>query len=301
MRRNLKILQDIRRKRIYKLMKMYKHDTNYGKKVLAELLKKPLIKQRTPEWFKLREDRLTASDLGDAIKNPLSLAKKKLKGSTFISAGIPALKWGTMFEAMAIRIYSEMKKTKIHEFGLVINDNIEYFGASPDGITDEGVMVEIKCPYSRKIVDGIIPEKYYYQMQGQLAVCNLNKCDYTECEFITYESEDEYLSEIKDLEMKSNNYLHGIIAEKREGNDYIYHYSSNNQTGTENLKEMNKYEKDGFHFNYWRLKSINIQEVFFDEEEWNSYIKEKINIYTDIYLKEKELNNPINMFINEDE
>jgi len=52
---------------------------NDAKEVLKELLTRPLIKQRTPEWFKLRENRLTASDLHDAIKNPLSLSKKKNK------------------------------------------------------------------------------------------------------------------------------------------------------------------------------------------------------------------------------
>lgn len=277
---------------------MNKNDIIHNKKVLAELLKKPLIKQRTPEWFKLREDRLTASDLGDAIKNPLSLAKRKLKGTTFISSAIPALKWGTMYEAMATRIYSHQKKTKVHEFGLIINDEIESFGASPDGITEEGVMIEIKCPYSRKIVDGTIPEKYYYQMQGQLAVCKLNKCDYIECEFIQFEDEDEYLSETNGIH---DNYLHGIIAEKKEGLEFNYIYSKEGQSNDENLKEMNEYEVEGFKLNYWKLKTINIQEVGFDEENWNSVIKDKIKTYTDIYLKEKKAQDPINMFIKDDD
>jgi putative phage-type endonuclease len=276
---------------------MNNNDIIYNKKIIEELLQKPFIKQRTPEWFKLREDRLTASDLHDAIKNPLSLAKRKLKGTTFISSAIPALKWGIMFEAMAIRIYSNMKDIKIHEFGLIINDNIKNFGASPDGITEEGIMIEIKCPYSRKIIDGNIPEKYYYQMQGQLAVCKLNKCDYIECEFITYEDEEEYLNEIKDIE---NNYIHGIIAQKKEGKEYIYHYSKENQDGNENIIEMNKYETEGFTLNYWKLKTINIQEVNFDKENWDNLITNKIKTYTEIYFKEKELQNPVNLFIDED-
>ena len=294
MKRKSEIQQDIRKKKHYKLNKMNNNDIIYNKNIIEELLKKPFIKQRTPEWFKLREDRLTASDLHDAIKNPLSLAKRKLKGTTFISSGIPALKWGTMFEAMAIRIYSNIKDIKIHEFGLIINDDIENFGASPDGISEEGVMIEIKCPYSRKIIDGNIPEKYYYQMQGQLAVCKLNKCDYIECEFVTLEDEDEYLSEIKDIE---NNYMHGIIAQKKEGKEYNYIYSTENQNGNENIIEMNKYEKEGFTFNYWKLKTINIQEVNFDKENWDNFITNKIKTYTEIYFKEKELQKPANLFI----
>ena len=289
MKRKSKIQQDIRKKKISKCM--------YNpKQILNELIKKPLIKQRTPEWFKLREDRLTASDLYDAIKNPLSLAKKKLKGVTFNSSAIPALKWGTMFEPIAIQIYSHINNKKIHEFGLVINDDIQYFGASPDGITEDGVMIEIKCPYSRKIVNGEIPEKYYYQIQGQLAVCNLEDCDYIECEFISLGSKDEYL----DLK-EDENYKHGIIAELKVNNDYDYKYSTENQKLFNNLKEMEEYEKKGYNLIYWKLKLINIQKVKFDKNKWNKEIINKINNFHEIYKEEKIKNNPINQFIDEDD
>jgi len=289
MKRKSKIQQDIRKKKINKCM--------YNpKQILNELIKKPLIKQRTPEWFKLREDRLTASDLYDAIKNPLSLAKKKLKGITFNSSAIPALKWGTMFEPIAIQIYSHINNKKIHEFGLVINDDIQYFGASPDGITEDGVMIEIKCPYSRKIVDGEIPEKYYYQIQGQLAVCNLEDCDYIECEFISLGSKDEYL----DLK-EDENYKHGIIAELKVNNDYDYKYSTENQKLSNNLKEMEEYEKKGYNLIYWKLKLINIQKVKFDKNKWNKEIINKINNFYEIYKEEKIKNNPVNQFIDEDD
>lgn len=267
-------------------------------KALNNLLKQPLIKQRTPEWYKLRENRLTASDLYDAIKNPLSLAKRKLKGVSYNSGSVPSLKWGTMFEPMAIRIYSNLKKKKIHEFGLVINDDIEDFGASPDGITEDGIMIEIKCPFSRKIIDGNIPEKYYYQIQGQLAVCKLNKCDYIECEFITYQQKDDYLIDNKE---NNDNNSHGIIGERKENNEYVYKYSSENQNCENNMTEMSDLEKD-LNLIYWKLKSINIQSVSFDKNKWDTIITDKIKNYNNIYKKEKEQqSNPVNLFINEDE
>jgi putative phage-type endonuclease len=266
------------------------------KAILNELRERPLIKQRTPEWFKLREDRLTASDLYDAIKNPVSLAKRKLKGTTFNSSGVPALKWGTMYEPMATRIYANMMKKEIYEFGLVINDNIKYFGASPDGITEDGVMIEIKCPIKRKIIDGCIPDKYYYQIQGQLAVCNLKECDYIECEFAEFDDEDEYLNGIKGLD----NYKHGIIAEIKIKNDYNYQYSTDNQNGTSNIKEMIVYKEKGYRLIYWKLNLINIQKVTFDENNWKNEIENKINNFHDIYMKEKKDNNPLNQFIDDD-
>ena len=87
---------------------------NNRKETLLKLKEKPLIKQRTEEWYKLRENRLTASDLYDAINNPSSLIKKKLKNISYNSFAIPALKWGCMFEPIAINIYSHINKTTIH-------------------------------------------------------------------------------------------------------------------------------------------------------------------------------------------
>ena len=299
MRRKLRIQQDIRKKKKYNNNKILIMKTPQ-QLILEELMKKPLIKQRTPEWFKLREDRLTASDLYDAIKNPLSLARKKLKGNSFSSNAIPALKWGTMFEPMATRIYSYDKKKQVFEFGLIINDDIKNFGASPDGITEDGVMIEIKCPYSRKIIDGNIPEKYYYQIQGQLAVCKLNDCDYIECEFITFENEYKYLSAIENID----NAYHGIIIEKKdESGEIIYKYSTENQDGFMNIKEFDTYKNNQeWKFNYWKLNMINIQKVVFDNDGWNHKIAPKINQFYDIYIKEKNINKaPINLFMDDDD
>jgi len=274
------------------------------KSTLNELRKRPLIKQRTPEWFKLREDKLTASDLYDtasdlydAIKNPISLARKKVKGVTFNSSGVPALKWGTMYEPMATRVYSTMNKKEVFEFGLIINDEIKHFGASPDGITEDGTMIEIKCPIKRKIIDGCIPDKYYYQIQGQLAVCKLKDCDYIECEFVEFGDEDEYLLNTTDLD----NYKHGIIAEIKVQSTYDYIYSTDNQDATSNIKEMNNYRHKGYRLIYWKLKLINIQKVTFDEDKWKNEIEDKIKNFHDIYMKEKEASNPINLFINDDD
>ena len=256
--------------------------------VLKELLTRPFIKQRSPEWFKLRENRLTASDLHDAIKNPLSLSKKKLKGTTYNSNAIPALKWGTMFEPMATRCYSQkMNNIEIHDFGLVCDTENEHFGASPDGINELGIMLEIKCPYSRTIVDGVIPEKYKMQIQGQLAVCKLKECDYIECVFKSLESVDEYLALDGDGGEK-----HGIITEYyNPKGEYVYYYSEPNRTPAECLADIRKIadniisggssseEKLKFSkYTYWRLDEMIIQRVVFNAREWETIIP-KINSF----------------------
>ena len=296
MKRKSRVQHDIRKRKQYKYM-----TSSAAIATLNELRKRPLIKQRSPEWFKLREDKLTASDLYDAIKNPLSLAKKKLKGNTFNSSGVPALKWGCMYEPMATRIYSTMNNKEVFEFGLIINEDIKHFGASPDGITEDGVMIEIKCPFTRKIIDGNIPEKYYYQIQGQLAVCNLKDCDYIECEFIEFANYDEYLANVQEYDETDVSYKHGIIAEMKDKNEFKYEYSSNDQTASANLKEMNEYLSQGYNkLIYWKLKLINIQKVVFDENKWKNEIMGKIANFNKIYMKEKELSKPINLFIDDD-
>lgn len=252
------------------------------RKTLDELRKQPLIKQRTQEWYDARSNRLTASDLEEAVSNNnLRLAKRKagvIKDVTNY-ASIPPLKWGTMFEPMAIRCYSqERDNIMIHEFGLLLDPVLEHFGASPDGINDMGIMVEIKCPYSREIIDNQIPHKYYMQIQGQLAVCKLQECDYIECNFATYETVLKYMDEI------FNNYAnttvaHGVIAEYKvkQGDEYYYLYSSPDLTASAAYKDiceqMNKFTDQSFLFvklTPWRLQQINVQRVTFDEELWNA-------------------------------
>jgi putative phage-type endonuclease len=273
--------------------------------ILNELKQRPFIKQRSEEWFKLRENRLTASDLYDAVYHPITLIKKKLKNVSFNSYSIPALKWGCMFEEVAANIYAHLNSTKINEFGLLVNDKINNFGASPDGITDEGIMIEIKCPYSREIKDKVIPDKYYYQMQGQMAVCELDICDYIECKFKTFNNIDDYIENIKKLNENDNendndnenendnenDYKHGIIAELK---DHSYIYSTPNQNYRDNIDEMKKI--NDAKYVYWYLELINVQRVYFDKDKWNNKTAKKIADYWKLYQSELD-KKPVNLFI----
>lgn len=260
---------------------------NNYRKILDKLLQKPLIKQRSKEWHELRKNRLTASDLGEAIsKNNKSIVKKKAglyhDNNNIIYKNLKPLVWGTMFESMAQRTYSQKNNNIIvHEFGLIPDKNLKHFGASPDGITELGVMIEIKCPISRKIIDGDIPEKYYIQIQGQLAVCELDECDYIECNFKVFESKEEYLKDEQENEKTD----HGIIAEFKDHEDNLeYEYSDEYLTKDEainniELKVANKNNPKlrFIKYNYWKLIQINVQKVYFNKQEWETNIVPKIN------------------------
>ncbi len=248
---------------------------------LAELLKLPLIKQRTTEWYDARKTRLTASDLEEAIaENNLKLAKKKagiIKDNTNY-ASIAPLKWGTMFEPMASRSYSQERyDIAVHEFGLLVDPNSEHFGASPDGINDLGIMIEIKCPYSRKIIDSKIPHKYYMQIQGQLAVCGLKECDYIECDFMIYDDVSKYVQHHADSKVN-----HGIIAEYKntKTEEYEYLYSNVYLTASEALRDIERQiaakqalqDTIFMKMSPWKLQNINVQRVMFDENLWKQVV-----------------------------
>jgi putative phage-type endonuclease len=158
---------------------------------LAALIASPGIAQRTPEWYEARLSLLTASDAAQALGcakfgNQRAFFQKKCglpEEQAPFDADVPPLKWGVMYEPVAQAIYSASGGgVRVHEFGLLRHPTIPHLGASPDGITELGVMLEIKCPWRRRI-DGEVPMQYYHQVQAQLAVCGLEECDYFECEF----------------------------------------------------------------------------------------------------------------------
>lgn len=156
---------------------------------LACLLLEPRIEQRSDEWYEARNHLVTASDVASAVGGKYGSNKDflvKKAGSPEeqkpFSGSAPPLKWGIMFEPVANAIYSKRLGVQVHEFGLLRHPHIPHIGASPDGITDTGVMLEIKCPFSR-IIDGTVPIAYISQIQCQLDVCGLNECDFFECQF----------------------------------------------------------------------------------------------------------------------
>lgn len=177
----------------------------------------PQPEQRTPDWYAMRESMVTASDFGSIMgdcpyKDRESVLLGKIdKNKKFFSS--PAMMFGTKYEEVANMIYQSRNNIKVHEFGCIRHHTYSFIGASPDGITDDGVMVEIKCPTSREIT-GIPPKYYWHQMQGQLEVAELDRCDFLECKLVEI-SEEEYLQENYNGDYNLNRYgmEKGVVAE----------------------------------------------------------------------------------------
>jgi putative phage-type endonuclease len=215
------------------------------------LLEKPQPVQRTQEWFEARKHRITASNvatlllrdektckkyvelygLGDYFDfdnkscNPYSNKQQfiidKIK-QTF--TGSPATYWGQKYEPIATQIYEKKFNTKVIEFGLLTHDTIPWIAASPDGITEDGTMLEIKCPYRRKITG--VPTLYYYQqVQIQLEVADLEKCDFFEIEFVEISSMDEFIDdELQELPVEYKGLFLQIetVPDDYTRREYIY-------------------------------------------------------------------------------
>jgi hypothetical protein len=126
------------------------------------------------------------------------------------SANVPSLKWGRENEIIARMEYLKQAESDHVNFefcnsGLRINPLYPYLGATPDGVITcdccgTGV-IEIKCPFKFREEsptsnnalsdrtfglkcndDGDVhlsnSHSYYNQVQGQLAICDVNYCDF---------------------------------------------------------------------------------------------------------------------------
>lgn len=173
------------------------------------------LQSKSTLWFQHRCGRITASKFRSvrftALSSPSMSLLKSLMSSepSSSSVTIPALKWGIDSESNARIAYvdavrNEHENIQCYPAGFHINPEYPHLGASPDGIIvcDCDICVdrllEIKCPYKYRdenpnsITDPSFCLKqdengqislchehdYYYQVQGQLAICCKDFCDF---------------------------------------------------------------------------------------------------------------------------
>lgn len=260
-------------------------------------------KQRTDGWFKLRKTRITASDVGSCLKknfivtedfiNSFSLENYRTSNITFCNPysnekdfilkkngygkfqGNVATEWGNKYEDSAIRLYEQIKKEKVIEFGLLLHPTVDWLACSPDGITEGGVMLEIKCPFKRKLT-GVPPIYYWIQVQIQLEVCDLNYCDYMECEieeitqeqFLSNEMETSFFVENQKEDKLVDINTKGAVVEIN--GKFFYppgHYSTKKEILKWVSKKSNKYfrlnpnDKDKLKVNFYRIKRYTMVNI----------------------------------------
>jgi putative phage-type endonuclease len=157
------------------------------------------VPQQSQQWLKEKCELLTASEFASILNEGatrLNVLREKLAKRTSVSSGIVCLSgkngaidprsWGHRFEPIIRQIYSELtNKTVCSEIGRIKHPKLPRLAASPDGVISNGRLLEIKAPYSRKIIQEEIPYEYYCQMQVQMEVCDIGAVEYCECVFKT--------------------------------------------------------------------------------------------------------------------
>ena len=143
------------------------------------LIEREYAAQKSEEWLALRGNMLTASDAATAIgKNPYQtpddlLLKKCGLGEKF--TGNAATLHGEKYEDEARILYEQRHGEVVHEIGLVPHPVHKWLGGSPDGVSESGKLVEIKCPPQRKIIPGEVPGHYMPQLQLCMEILDLKE------------------------------------------------------------------------------------------------------------------------------
>lgn len=233
----------------------------------------PQPEQRTKEWYEFRYNLLTASNAWkglDTQSNINSLIYEKclpLNTDKYnrVNTSSP-FHHGTIFEPISIAVYEKKFKTKVEDFGCIKDDKYPFLGASPDGINiDEsspryGRMLEVKNIVNREI-SGIPKKEYWIQMQLQMAVCDLNECDFLETKFTEYESKEEFDND-GIFEKSQDNKLKGIFIYFIKDQKPYYEYPPVNISETEFIKWEQDIMEKNKHLTwnkniYWKLDILS--------------------------------------------
>ena len=242
----------------------------------ASYLQQATIKQsQSLTWHKYRQGRITASHFHDVYKHmqsgrkyPISIIKRIMQYYSNVD-NVNAMKWGRENEDRGCQQYISCMEGKHDNFrvkksGLVVDPKYPFLGASPDGLVSctccgTGV-VEIKCPFKYRhcmptnceqlsdttyfLKRGTTGEihlspthKYFYQVQGQIALCRAAYCDFicwtTKGLFIERVKKDEtfiaqMLPELKQFfvryllpELLTHNLSHSTSSSAKE-NEILY-------------------------------------------------------------------------------
>lgn len=246
--------------------------------------------QRTDEWYKLRMNMITASEAHMTLRKNINPYILKKCGKSTAFTGNTATRWGQQYEDVATMIYEKWTNRKVYEFGLIQHPEFSFIGASPDGITNDGRMVEIKCPYSRKL-NGKPLHHYWIQTQIQLEVCDLNKCDFFECTIKEYEHFKDWINQLNNpykecgvmVGLHHTNdpdkrifYYCPLDISKEDMIDWVHEYRK------KYLLESNSIYKDYyFKEHWWILKEVSLNTIHRDKQ-WFNY---NIQIFKDTWKK----------------
>ena len=167
--------------------------------------------QDSAEWFTARIGKVTASCIAAATKfvekGSVKRGDKRLESGSVRKAYISELAWGVItrvpvehfvsramdlgrqFEGDARRAYCLATEEMVDRTGFVLHPTLDYLGASPDGLVQNGG-VELKVPqfsnHRLLLETGEIPEAWVLQ-----CYCNMLCCEREWWDFVSFCPPDE--------------------------------------------------------------------------------------------------------------
>ena len=285
------------------LSKLYTYNDNTIK--VNNLKQLVLPDQRTPEWYEMRKNKLTASSFADALGKSHYRSRDeaildKIVDTPFVAN--PITEWGVKYEEVATRFYEHLTGSSIYEFGLIPHPDFPAFGASPDGICDVnsppeyiGRMLEIKCPPKRKFTKSV-PAHYMMQMQGQLEVCDLEECDFLQVKLDEYLDYDDYKSDISEdpgkfgftnIDLPKGYTITYLKPDNENKFHYLYCplFSSNSQIDIWK-EEQNKFLEENNYVmeeeKYWKITRYECTLVKRNREWWSNSVVDIYQFYKDL-------------------
>ncbi len=201
------------------------------------------MEQRTTEWYEARLGKLTASRAASAFdvykigakkgtptetakKLILEMAYERTTGNRIETPLTLPMRWGVEHEDEARNAYIHQTGNEVTQVGFIDHNEIDMFGASPDGLVGADGLIEIKCPselmHLQRIEAGIVPPEYQTQMLVQLACTGRKWCDYVDYDprntliplfVVRFEPSEE---ELKETEQKAIAFLELVDAKVAE-------------------------------------------------------------------------------------
>lgn len=155
--------------------------------------------QGSQAWLDCRLGVVTASEAHSVIKKGrggkgysaerktymMKLIAEVCTGSSPELFGAP-LRWGNDNEEFACHAYEARNFVTVEHFGLIYKDDLQRYGASPDGLVGDDGGIEIKCPFTTPVhldtmLNGTIKPEYITQMQFVMWVTGRKWIDF--CSF----------------------------------------------------------------------------------------------------------------------
>lgn len=220
------------------------------------------FQQGSPEWHEFRRKHIGASDAPVIMgvspwKTEYQLWQEKL--GYFEQEQTFAMKRGTDMEETARQAYEDLTGIIVTP-EVIVHPEKKWMSASLDGLSlARDIAVEIKCPgekdhYLAQV--GEVPEKYYPQLQHQLACLNINLLHYFsyrngDCALVEVKRNNEYIEELYEKEESFWNKVQTFDAPPLGDRDIIEivgpeweSAASQWKAVSEKLKDLKRLEKE---------------------------------------------------------